>query len=220
MANFVRMGILLLLIGAEGEPMFAGRPASEYEDELATTEQPRRTKGYQKLVKGDKAAVPVLTWLLENGRVEARRLAASMMGPKGPVGRRPLVRALLEDEDPEVRREAYLSLRCLGPNVLPELRRALEARGLPDLARIRLGPVWVGTHGLAAAAWSPNGREVAAAGNDGVVTVWSLDGEVARRIRFADQAVPTRLVWSPDGGRIAVGDKLGARVLVVSRWEG
>src|SRR6185295_5100159 len=57
-------------------------------------------------------------------------------------------------------------------------------------------------------AWSPDGREVASASEDGTVRVWNADGSGARVLPHP-RAVK-RVAFSPDGRTIATAGEDGA----------
>jgi WD40 repeat protein len=60
-------------------------------------------------------------------------------------------------------------------------------------------------------AWSPTGKLIATAGQDGTLRLWSVGGgsSLSSAHTFDLDAEVTALAWSPDGGRIAAGDAQG-----------
>ncbi len=78
-----------------------------------------------------------------------------------------------------------------------------------DLAAFRVGDLSSGRRGYVAAAWSPDGRHLAAVRDDGeellepIVEIIRLDGETVGRIQLAAGGVPG-IAWAPDSRSIAV----------------
>ena len=60
-------------------------------------------------------------------------------------------------------------------------------------------------------AWSPTGKLIATAGQDGILRLWSVGGgtSLSSAHTFEQDAEITALAWSPDGDRIAAGDANG-----------
>lgn len=67
-------------------------------------------------------------------------------------------------------------------------------------------------------AWSPNGKYIASAGEDGAVRVWEAATGNTKYVYSCHTNTGCRITWSPDGSRIAsVGDEKTIRVWQASR---
>ncbi|MRG97117.1 protein kinase domain-containing protein [Polyangium spumosum] len=97
------------------------------------------------------------------------------------------------------------------PTTVLSLLREVEApevpRGFAELARwaFQSGPALVVlTHPalVTSAAYSPDGRRIATASEDGIVRVWNADGR-GEPLLLPGQETVQSVAWSPDGRRIA-----------------
>jgi WD40 repeat protein len=95
--------------------------------------------------------------------------------------------------------------------LLPEVKRPGSARGWVALAsdalRTSMLERTLGGHRktLTAAAWSPDGRRVLAASEDGDLRIESADGSTEPVVLKHDDKPITAAAWSPDGKRVLTG---------------
>lgn len=67
------------------------------------------------------------------------------------------------------------------------------------------GPLISGKFGVSAAAWRPDGRQLAVADSDGVMVLWdAVAGRPGPTVRLSGS--PRRLVYTPDGARLLTCD--------------
>jgi HEAT repeat protein len=133
-----------------GEAFYRERPTRYWRKALTSEDPKTQVESYDALKEGGRAATPVLTEMLRDGKPEVRWQAADLLGQMGPApagdtaARDALVRAL-QDDDPHVRAVAASSLSVLGaagPEAIPVLCDMLTTgeRLAALKALVRYGP--------------------------------------------------------------------------------
>jgi WD40 repeat protein len=80
------------------------------------------------------------------------------------------------------------------------------------------------TRNIADAAWSPDGKRIASASDDGTVKIWLAEGGEARATFQGHRNQVSAVAWSPDGKRIASADaaffdRTGTNTVDIRLWD-
>jgi len=144
---------------------------------------------------------------------QARETAVIAQGERRLATTRELASAAINNLNVDPERSILLALqsisttRSVDGTVLPESVEALHRAIVSSPIRITL----VGTERVFSAAYSPDGKRLAAIGDDGTTIIWeALTGNEVMRLpgttKPGDLATEQRIAYSPDGKLLAVCD--------------